>query len=88
MSFSYLIRRLGTLVLVLFGVSVLTFAIMPLVPGSPARVKLGIQATPENVAALEKTLGLDRPLINQYGSWMSGIVTRFDFGKSLISDKS
>lgn len=87
MNLSYLLRRLGTLLLVLFGVSVLTFAIMPLVPGSPARVKLGIQATPENVAALEKTLGLDRPLLTQYLDWISGIVTRFDFGNSLISDK-
>ena len=87
MSLNYILRRLGTLVLVLFGVSVLTFAIMPLVPGSPARVKLGIQATPENVAALEKKLGLDRPLVSQYGDWITGIVTRFDFGNSLISDK-
>ncbi len=87
MSPNYLLRRLGTLLLVLFGVSVLTFAIMPLVPGSPARVKLGIQATPENVAALEKQLGLDRPLVSQYFDWILGIVTRFDFGNSLISDK-
>jgi len=84
----YVIQRLGTLLLVLFGVSVLTFAIIPLVPGSPARVKLGVQATDETVAALERQLGLDRPLTAQYWDWLSGIVTRGDFGKSLISDKS
>ncbi|MCA9835811.1 MAG: ABC transporter permease [Trueperaceae bacterium] len=88
MSPSYILRRLGTLLLVLFGVSILSFAIMPLVPGSPARVKLGITATPENVATLERQLGLDRPLTSQYFDWISGIVTRFDFGKSFITDKS
>lgn len=71
----------------LFGVSVLSFAVMPLVPGSPARVRLGVQATPESVAALEKQLGLDRPLAVQYWDWLSGIVTRGDFGASLISSQ-
>ncbi len=88
MTLRYLLQRLGTLLLVLFGVSVLTFAIIPLVPGSPARVRLGVQATDETVAALEKQFGLDRPLVVQYGSWLTGIVLRGDFGKSLISDKS
>jgi len=60
---------------------------MPLVPGSPARVRLGVQATPESVAALEKQLGLDRPLAVQYWDWLSGIVTRGDFGASLISSQ-
>jgi peptide/nickel transport system permease protein len=84
---NYLVRRLGTLLLVLLGVSILTFAIIPLVPGSPARVRLGIQATPASVAALERQMGLDRPLVIQYASWVTGIVTRFDFGRSLISDR-
>lgn len=69
----------------LFGVSLVTFAIIPLLPGSPARVALGVQATPANVAALEREMGLDRPLPVQYASWISGIVLRGDFGKSLIS---
>jgi len=84
-SFAYLLRRLGTLVLVLFGVSLVTFAIIPLLPGSPARVTLGVQATPEAVATLERQMGLDRPLPVQYLSWISGIVLRGDFGESLIS---
>ena len=88
MSLRYLLQRLGTLLLVLFGVSILTFAIMPLVPGSPARVRLGVQATPESVAALERQLGLDRPLPSQYWDWVTGIVTRGDFGLSLISNKA
>src|SRR5690606_4938961 len=73
------------MVLVLFGVSVLTFAIVPLLPGSPARVTLGVQATPEAVAALERQMGLDRPLVARYVDWIGGIVTRGDFGTSLIS---
>ena len=85
MSFAYLLRRLSTLVLVLLGVSLVTFAIVPLLPGSPARVTLGVQATPEAVATLERQMGLDRPLPVQYVDWIGGIVLRGDFGESLIS---
>ena len=85
MNLAYLLRRLGTLVLVLVGVSLVTFAIVPLLPGSPARVTLGVQATPESVAALERQMGLDRPLAVQYVDWIGGIVLRGDFGDSLIS---
>jgi len=84
-SLAYLLRRLGTLLLVLFGVSLVTFAIVPLLPGSPARVTLGVQATPQAVATLERQMGLDRPLPVQYVSWIGGILTRGDFGESLIS---
>ena len=87
MSLRYLLQRLGTLLLVLIGVSILTFSIIPLVPGSPARVTLGVQATDASVAALEHTMGLDRPLATQYWSWLSGIVLHGDFGDSLISGK-
>ena len=85
MSLSYVLRRLGSVLLVLFGVSLVTFAIIPLLPGSPARVTLGVQATPAAVATLERQMGLDRPLPVQYVSWVGGIVTRGDFGTSLIS---
>lgn len=88
MSLRYLLQRLGTLLLVLFGVSVLTFAIIPLIPGSPARVRLGVQATAETVATLEQKLGLNRPLIVRYWDWLSGIIFRGDFGESLISGKA
>ncbi len=87
MSFRYLLQRLGTLLLVLFGVSLLTFAIIPLVPGSPARVTLGVMATDASVAALEHKMGLDRPLPVQYLSWVSGIVLHGNFGDSLINGK-
>jgi len=86
MTFRYLLQRLSTLLLVLFGVSIVTFAIIPLIPGDPARVRLGVQATEENVAAVRTQLGLDRPLPVQYWDWLSGIVMRGDFGNSLIND--
>lgn len=85
MSLRYLTQRLGTLLLVLFGVSIVTFAIMPLIPGSPARVRLGVQATDARVAAIEQELGLDRALPVQYVDWIGGIVLRGDFGESLIT---
>lgn len=85
MSVAYLLRRLGSVLLVLFGVSVATFAIIPLLPGSPARVMLGVQATPASIATLERQMGLDRPLTVQYLTWIGGIVSRGDFGNSLIT---
>jgi peptide/nickel transport system permease protein len=88
MSLRYLLQRLGTLILVLFGVSVVAFSIVPLIPGSPARVRLGVQATDENVATLERQMGLDRPLVVQYLDWVGGIVLRGDFGDSLITRTS
>nr|MDQ3399220.1 ABC transporter permease [Deinococcota bacterium] len=88
MSTRYVLQRLGTLLLVLLGVSILTFAIIPLIPGDPARVRLGVQATPQAVVALRRQLGLDRPLPVQYLDWLTGIVTRGDFGVSLLSGRS
>jgi peptide/nickel transport system permease protein len=86
-SYRYLLQRLVTLLLVLLGVSILTFLIIPLIPGDPARVRLGVQATPETVAALRQQLGLDRPLPVQYWDWLTGIVLRGDFGTSLLSGR-
>jgi peptide/nickel transport system permease protein len=87
MSLRYLLQRLGTLLLVLFGVSIVSFAIVPLVPGGPARVRLGVQATDAKVAMVRHEMGLDKPLPVQYVDWIVGIVTRGDFGRSLISNK-
>ncbi len=87
MSLRYLLQRLGTLLLVLFGVSIVSFAIVPLVPGGPARVRLGVQATDAKVAMVRHEMGLDKPLPVQYVDWIGGIVTRGDFGRSLISNK-
>jgi peptide/nickel transport system permease protein len=77
-----LIRTLE-LALVGFGVSVLTFLMIHLVPGDAAQLMLGAaDATPERIAALRHTLGLDRSLVAQYGIWI-GHVLQGDFGTSV-----
>jgi len=67
---------------VLFGVSVLVFAVLHLAPGDPAAIMLGAQATREDVERLRRDLGLDQPLVIQYVRWM-GHVVRGDLGRSI-----
>ena len=62
----YILRRLVLLPIVLFGVSVLVFMVLHLVPGDSARVIAGPDAPPETIAAIEHALGLDRPIDEQY----------------------
>ncbi|MCU4184950.1 ABC transporter permease [Acidiferrimicrobium sp. IK] len=68
-------HRLGILVLSLVGASVLVFGALTLLPGSPAQVILGTQATPQSVHHLTVQLGLDKPLWQQYFDWLHGMVT-------------
>ncbi|MBU1326494.1 MAG: ABC transporter permease [Alphaproteobacteria bacterium] len=74
-------RRLLAAIPVLFGLSVVVFLMIALIPGDPATAILGSYATPENVARLNASLGLDKSLPQQYLAWMSGVVTG-DFGRS------
>ncbi|GAA0927433.1 ABC transporter permease [Pseudonocardia zijingensis] len=76
-------RLLGGLV-VLWLVSVLTFALIHLVPGDPAQVFAGDAATPERVEEIRAQLGLDQPLLVQYGTWL-GRVLQGDLGVSLFT---
>jgi len=64
--------------------SMLVFAVMTILPGDPAQVMLGTQATPEAVDALRTELGLDRPLVVQYLGWLAG-AGRGDLGTSVFS---
>lgn len=66
----YIARRLLTLIPILFGVSLLTFAIAKLTPGDPVVLMLGNLATPERVATLRAQLGLDDPVLVQYGRFV------------------
>jgi peptide/nickel transport system permease protein len=77
----YIGRRILVSVVVLLGIAALSFLIIHLVPGNPARIELGARATPEHVAHVEHEMGLDRPLGQQFAEFMSGTVTG-DFGKS------
>jgi peptide/nickel transport system permease protein len=66
----YILRRLFFMIPVALIVSFLTFMIIHLVPGDPARVLLGEEATPEALVALRHQLGLDQPLLVQFGLWL------------------
>jgi peptide/nickel transport system permease protein len=79
---AYALRRLLALVPVLLGLTVIVFAIMAMIPGDPATAILGAYATPENVARLNRELGLDEPLVNQYFIWLGNLV-QGDFGRSM-----
>ncbi len=77
----YLTKRLLALIPVLFGLTIIVFAIMALIPGDPATAILGSYATPENVAKLNSDLGLDQPLIDQYLIWIGNLL-QGDLGRS------
>lgn len=77
----YLLRRLLLTLPVLLGVATLVFALIHLVPGDPAQSMLGESASPAEIARLQKTLGLDQPLLTQYRAFLAG-VARGDLGTS------
>lgn len=76
--------RTGAGAVTLFLVSLIIFAAIAVLPGDFAKVALGRSATPETVANLQKSLGLDRPLPERYVKWISGAVTG-DLGVSFAS---
>ena len=77
----YIAKRLLLLIPVLFGISVLVFLIMAMIPGDPALAILGAYATPDSMAKLNAELGLDKPLLQQYFIWLGNLLTG-DFGRS------
>jgi ABC-type dipeptide/oligopeptide/nickel transport system permease component len=78
----FLARRFLLTVPVLLGVATLVFSLIHLIPGDPAQAMLGETASPQEVAELRARLGLDRPLTEQYTSFLGGLV-RGDLGMSL-----
>jgi peptide/nickel transport system permease protein len=79
---AYLVRRTFTALMTMVLASVLVFSALLAVPGDPAEVILGINASPQALAALRERLGLNEPPVRRYLSWMGGVV-RGDFGESL-----
>ena len=75
-------RRIALGIVILFAVSLVVFVATEALPSDPARAILGKQATPQSLAALNKQLGLDKPLIEQYTHWLGHLV-RGNFGTSL-----
>ncbi|MGR3567150.1 MAG: ABC transporter permease [Pseudooceanicola nanhaiensis] len=78
---SYIVKRLLSAIPVLLGITVIVFLIMAMIPGDPATAILGSYATPENVAKLNRDLGLDEPLVARYFIWL-GNMLQGDFGRS------
>lgn len=81
-----LAKRLGTSLIVLIGVSLLIFAIARVIPGDPARIALGPNATPEAVALLRDKLHLDASFFAQYGYFLADLA-RGDLGVSLYTNR-
>ncbi|UCF91369.1 MAG: ABC transporter permease, partial [Desulfobacterales bacterium] len=77
-------RRLAFLVLVLFGMSLITFAVSHIVPADPIRIIAGQRATQETIAIYRKQYGMDKPLAVQYLIYMRNLL-RGDLGESIIS---
>jgi len=82
----YTIRRVLAAIPVLFGLSIILFAFVHLLPGDPCRAILGQHATVESCNRLRENLGLDQPLWIQYIDYI-GRLLRFDFGASIINSK-
>ncbi|MGE6738726.1 ABC transporter permease [Allorhizobium pseudoryzae] len=82
----YIAKRLLSVIPVLFGLSIIVFLVMALIPGDPATAILGSYATPENVERINRDLGLDKPLVQQYLIWI-GNVLQGDLGRSYILNR-
>ncbi len=80
----YVLRRVAVLVASLAVASVLVFGFMAVLPGDPAQIALGTNATPAAVAAKRHEFGTDRPLAVQYADWVAGL-PRGDFGTSYVT---
>ncbi len=82
----YILKRLVSAIPVLFGISIIVFLIMAMIPGDPATAILGSFATPENVEKLNRDLGLDQGLIQRYFIWL-GNMLQGDFGRSFALNR-
>ncbi len=83
---TYILKRLISMVPVLFVVSIVIFSLIHLTPGDPVLAMLGEEATPEAREQLRRQLGLDRPLPIQYAAWLGRVVTG-DLGRSIRTNQ-
>ncbi|UUP15996.1 ABC transporter permease [Nitratireductor thuwali] len=77
----YLAKRLLTGLLTLLAASIIVFSVLEVLPGDPARIMLGMNASPEALAALRTEMGIDQPVLARYLDWVAGLATG-DFGRS------
>ncbi|MBM7570368.1 ABC transporter permease subunit [Aquibacillus albus] len=79
---SFILRRLGLMIVILFLVSIIIFSLVNVLPGDPALLVLGQEATPDQIEALRDEMGLNDPLIVQYFNWVVDVL-QGDFGNSI-----
>ena len=82
----FILRRLLLLIPILLGLTLLVFLFIRALPGDPAGAILGERATPEALERVRQALGLNKPLIDQYLAYITGII-RFDLGHSFITNR-
>lgn len=78
----YILKRIGMMAFVIFGVLLFIFILLYLTPGDPARQVLGLMATDEQVIAQRHLMGLDKPFLQQFGDYLYNLVFKFDLGNS------
>ncbi len=84
---SYILKRILSLIPVLFVVSCVIFLVVYMIPGGPATALLGMEATPDQIETLNAELGFDRPFLVQYADWFTGVL-RGDWGTSYFLHQS
>lgn len=84
---SYIFRPLAQTIVVLWGVSLVTFILMNVVPGDPVLLMMEKRATPEAIARIRHEMGLDKPLYAQYFNFVKGAL-RFDLGRSYFTKEA
>ena len=82
----YVTKRLLLLIPVLLGVSILSFSLIKLAPGDPARTIAGEHASPQTISAIREKYGLDKPFTTQYWVWLKRVL-RGDLGRSIVSNE-
>lgn len=81
----FVLRRFLGMIPILFLITIGVFLVMQVLPGDPARMILGQEATPEALAAVRERLGLNQPLHMQYLSWLGNVMTG-DLGRSMVDN--
>ncbi|NYS25377.1 ABC transporter permease [Rhodobacteraceae bacterium 2376] len=81
----FVLRRMLGMIPILFLITIGVFLVMQVLPGDPARMILGQEATPEALAAVRERLGLNQPLHMQYLSWLGNVMTG-DLGRSMVDN--
>lgn len=79
---SFFLKRLISIGITIFGLSLIVFSVSRIAPGDPAKLAAGPDATEEMVQVIRKEFGLDQPLVIQYLTYMKGLL-KGDFGRSI-----